>query len=363
MSENELGLEELTEEDLDVVEDLTDEEREQIVGALEKLQQEGIHVDPDEAEGDDGLTLGDAIRYLKTIDELMDRANHDPLIRGQWARHAGMFTFVGDTTRELPPGFYDLSAENNQLFFMPVRQRTDKLLRFPHAEIDTVLGEIERFWEREEVFREFNLPYKRGILMYGPPGSGKTSALQLIARDVVTRGGIVLLWETDLFTQAYRQLRLVQPEVPLVVLMEDLDAILEGRNESNVLNLLDGAEAMHKVVFVATTNYPEKLGPRIINRPSRFDKRILVDHPDKVGARMYLESLVGEHEVEIDVDRYVRDARGMSLAHLKELFVATVLIGTDYDAALQHLRAMHLERAVSSDTDTSFDHRGSGQYA
>jgi SpoVK/Ycf46/Vps4 family AAA+-type ATPase len=241
--------------------------------------------------------------------------------------------------------------------------RTDKLLRFPHAEVDTVLREIEIFWQREAVFQEFNLPYKRGILMYGPPGSGKTSALQLVARDVVDRGGIVLIWDTGLFTSAYRQIRAVQPETPIVVLMEDLDAILEGRIESAVLNVLDGAEEMHKVVFVATTNYPEKLGARIINRPSRFDKRIRVGHPDEVGRRMYLESLVEGHpELEIDLDLYIKDTAGMSIAHLKELFVATVLIGVPYLDALKHLRAMHLDKASSTDDDEEFVDRP-GQYA
>lgn len=350
-------IEDITEEDLEAaVPDLTDEERTQILEALDRLEEDGIMIGGDIEDDEDGLTLGDAIQYLKVIEELREKASSDPLMRGQWARMSGRYSLIGDTVPVLPAGYYDLGTEQERLYFIPIRSRADKLLRFPHAEVDTVIDEIERFWAREETFAKFGLPYKRGILMYGPPGSGKTSALQLIARDVVDRGGIVVVWDTELFLHAYRQVRLVQPETPMVVLMEDLDAILDGRKESQVLNLLDGAEQLHKVIFVATTNYPEKLGSRIINRPSRFDKRIHVGHPDKPGRLMYLESLIEGHDVEIDLQRYVKDTDGMSLAHLKELFVATVLIGTEYDDALKHLKAMHLDRA-SSDDDSSWDHR------
>ena len=296
------------------------------------------------------------------LQDLADRYSRDAL-KGQWTKINGNYSMVGDTVSVLPPGFYDVGSTNGTLFFVPVESRHDNLLRFPHAEVDTVVDEIEKFWEREAVFKQFGLPYKRGILMYGPPGSGKTCALRLVARDVVTRGGIVLVWNTGLFLSAYRQLRYVQPETPIVVLMEDLDAILEGRVESGVLNLLDGAESMHKVVFIATTNYPEKLGERIINRPSRFDKRIRVGHPDDVGRQMYIESLIEGREVEIDLDRYVRDTKGMSLAHVKELFVSTILIGTPYEEALNSLKQMNLEKASSVYDRTEYQEESRRGYA
>src|SRR3954467_7985641 len=229
------------------------------------------------------------------------------------------YTASGKTLGKLPPGFYDLTSVNGTIIWLPVKARTDMLLQFPDSAVDEVVAEIETFWAKEKAFIEHGLPYKRGILLWGPPGSGKSSTLQLLSRQVVTNGGVVIMFgKADLFISSLRQLRDIQPDIPVVVLMEDLDAILERQNESTILNLLDGVESVHKCVFIATTNYPQNLGGRIINRPSRFDRRIKIPHPSDASRRMYLDTLLLEHD-KVDVDRMVKDSAGMSLAHLKEL--------------------------------------------
>ncbi|MFK5088309.1 AAA family ATPase, partial [Klebsiella pneumoniae] len=78
--------------------------------------------------------------------------------------------------------------------------------------------------------------------------------------------------------------------------MEDIDATLEIYNESTVINLLDGVDRVDKIVFLATTNYPEKLGTRIMNRPSRFDKRFKVGYPTDNTRKIYLEHLIQDED-------------------------------------------------------------------
>jgi SpoVK/Ycf46/Vps4 family AAA+-type ATPase len=251
---------------------------------------------------------------------------------------------------------YDLTMNREgQVFWMPTPHRDDDILRFPDAPIDEVVAELERFWDRAALFAEHGLPHKRGILLHGPPGSGKSCTLLLIARDVIARGGLVVQFtNAGVFLSAYRGLRSVQPDTPVVVLMEDLDEILgpeamPGNDQSRILNMLDGAERMHRVVFVATTNYPERLGPRVVNRPSRFDRRILVPHPGAESRRMYLKSLLRDGDG-ADLEQLVKGSEGMSLAHCKELFVSTVLLGNSFDETVKMLRAMR-ERPSSAYED------------
>jgi SpoVK/Ycf46/Vps4 family AAA+-type ATPase len=331
----------------------SDAERQEAEEAMTTLREMGVDLLTDEAEAEDagGFTLGEMEKLVTAMQKIERLGPENPFVRRQWARQSGNYTLIGDTVPTLPAGYYDLSVDQaGNVFFVPLRPRTEKLLRFPDAATDKIVSEIETFWTREKVFQKFGLPFKRGILLYGPPGSGKTCTLQLLARDVVDRGGIVIIYQPELFKVAYRQLRNIQPETPVVVLMEDIDATLERHNESTVLNTLDGTDTIHKTVFVATTNYPEKLGERIINRPSRFDRRLFVDDPSDVARRMYLEEMVRGHKLPrgITVDMMVRDTKGMSLAHVKELFVLSVVIGAPYKEAHANLVEMHFEKPVSA---------------
>lgn len=181
--------------------------------------------------------------------------------------------------------------------------------------------------------------------------SGKSCTIQLIMEDVVNREGIVIKF-TDpfLFTQGMRVLRQIQQDTPVVVIIEDIDSFLEMYNESEILNVLDGVNEVNKVVFLATTNYPEKLGARIVNRPSRFDKRFRIGYPSKASRRMYFEHLIGEgdenklkqkiSDLNLDLDRWVEDTDEMSVAHLKELFIQVVIIGDTYEESIETLKSM-----------------------
>jgi len=277
----------------------------------------------------------------------------------QWAQDDdGSFVPVADTVARIAPGYYDTVMDGSgRLHFMSIRARKDDLLEFPDSASMQVIEGIRDFWDQEEMFKRYGLPYKRGILLYGPPGSGKTCTMQIVARDVVAKGGVVVTFDPRWFLLSYRAFRDIQPETPMVVLMEDCEDYLTGGYASMVLNLLDGGEQLHRVVFLASTNYPERLEGRVINRPSRFDLRIKVPTPSDAARRRYLESLLKDED-SIDIDAYVRDTKGLSLAHVKELFVACHILGSDYKEAASRLAKMAVEK-VSSDQD---DYDDEGDY-
>ena len=265
---------------------------------------------------------------------------------------AGVYYPNSKTNRKLPPGYYEINSDpNGRIFFKPIPARGDTLLQFPDSAAKTVADGITDFWSREKIFREYGLPFKRGILLYGPAGMGKTSTLQIIAREVISHGGIVLDYHVNLFSYGYRALRAIQPDTPLVVFIEDIelyenkDTINGANTTSAFLNMLDGAENIDRVVFLATTNHPDRLSARIINRPSRFDVTIEVPYPGKEMRTIYLSSLGGD----IDTERYARDTEGMSFAHIKELFISTVILGNEYTETLARLKAMSLAFHKPSD--------------
>lgn len=171
--------------------------------------------------------------------------------------------------------------------------------------------------------------------------SGKTSAVKMILNNIVKRGGITVKFDNPgTFTAGMKVLRDIQEDTPVICLMEDLDSILDWNSESRVINVIDGMEGVDRVVFLATTNYPEKLGSRIMNRPSRFDKRIFIGMPNSESRKIYLAKKLNGKKVEGGIQKWVDDTDGMSVAHLKELVVAVTILGKDYGETIGRLREM-----------------------
>lgn len=279
----------------------------------------------------------------------------------QWTTGDGQTFFPASrVVDQLPPGYYDIaSSMTGGLFFKNKSAKSEKLLRFPDSESDQVISEIEKFWTLGPKFAEYKIPYKRGIILYGPPGSGKTCILRIAIDNLIKKqNGIVVDFpDPYLFEEGYNILRQIHPEKPLVVLMEDLDAILNRNSESSVLNLLDGVKDIHKAVFLATTNYPEKLGSRILNRPSRFDKKFFIGMPNKEAREMFIRTKLSDDK---EIDRWVEDTDGFSIAHIKELFVANKLLGDPYDQALEVLQAM--KQTPSSEIFDDYNSKASANW-
>lgn len=255
------------------------------------------------------------------------------------------FVAASRTVGQLVPGFYGLSVHPTMgLVFSLIDFNTDGLLRFPDASSEKVIAECQKFWSREHFFRAEGLAYKRGIFLWGPPGSGKSCTIKILMADVIKLGGVILQFtQPHIFGTAFRQFREVQPQTPAIVLMEDLDSIVQTYSESDVLNIIDGVEQMDGVIFLATSNYPENLGPRVLNRPSRFDKVILIDNPSAESRKIYFQHLLGEDKIRacgIPLQRWVDDTDGMSLAHMKELYQAVLIMGDDYAEIAATLQAM-----------------------
>ncbi|MCK9458359.1 MAG: ATP-binding protein [Proteobacteria bacterium] len=274
----------------------------------------------------------------------------------QWTTSDGTRFFpAGKTFPLLCPGVYEIKFSNTKgYYFEKVQVKTEGLLRFPDSESAKVVAEIQNFWTKEQTYADFGLTYRRGLILWGPAGSGKSCTIQIVMADVIERGGVVFKFNSvpHMFLEGVRLFREVQPDTKIVVLMEDIDSLLEEYGESEVLNILDGVEKIERVVFLATTNYPEKLGDRIINRPSRFDRRFMMPNPNKKCRQLYFEHLAKQNPtIKIDIAKWTKDTSGFSIAHLKELFIGVCILGEEYKDAVETLRIMIEERPKSDESD------------
>tara|TARA_Y100000310_G_scaffold266673_1_gene278288 strand:+ start:1102 stop:2184 length:1083 start_codon:yes stop_codon:yes gene_type:complete len=307
--------------------------------------------DPDET--DDGVTVGE----LLAEDDNMPRKKKSKAKRySQWTSVDDTNFFpAGKTCPVILPGFYEPDYSSQSGYFLKkLETKTEDLIRFPETNSDAVIKEIKTFWGKEKEYTAVDMAYRMGILLYGPPGSGKSSTIQILIEDVIKRKGVALKFShPDVFIENARNFREIQPDCPLIVLMEDIDATLRRHNESEVLNILDGAERIHKTVFIATTNYPEELGDRIVNRPSRFDSRFKMPHPSAESRKLYFDhfltpAMIKKHK--IDLGNWVKDTENMSVAHLKQLFINQCILGKSYKESIEPLKEM-VENKISSKDD------------
>jgi SpoVK/Ycf46/Vps4 family AAA+-type ATPase len=265
--------------------------------------------------------------------------------RPQWSSGApGEYIQNNETTRSLPSGVYRLRVnQRGEVVFVQVPIVTDRLIRFPDSATDELLLTINKFWDSYDVYKEFHQTYKRGVLLFGPQGAGKTTTLNLLFEDLLKRDGLVVAVENpEVASIALTQLRATEPNRNLILLYEDIDALFTEYGEQKVLSLLDGQLQIDRVLHLATTNYIDKIPSRLKNRPSRFDEVIEFKAPTDRHREMYLASVLNGREV--DFAKWVADTDGFTIAHLKELVISVFVLEKEYTETLNRLRLMMKER-------------------
>src|SRR5271157_1661937 len=266
------------------------------------------------------------------------------MTKNQWAVLPNdTFTAIGSTASHLPPAIYTLSSSNGVIFFNKTRVLTDNLIELDDSAALRVIAGIEKFWESKTKFDSFGIPFKRGILLWGPAGSGKTATVNMLMNDLVKRGGmVVIVQQPGVAIKGLHELRRIEPDRPIIVVLEDIEEMIDSYGEHGLLGLLDGEHQVSNVVVLATTNYPERLGERIINRPSRFDEVILVDMPSPKARFRYLKHVLKDTVPEEELEKWVAETDKLSIAHLRELIVATQCLGRPYPEVVTRLKKMKI---------------------
>jgi hypothetical protein len=268
----------------------------------------------------------------------------------RWGIQGDSYYGVNDSKDMLPAGLYVCKYSNQSGPFL-VKQpiHIDDLVRLPDNASQEVISEVQYFSTLSEKFEQFGFLYKRGFMLWGPPGSGKTSTIQLLIELFVKNldGVAIQVQNPEIAADCIRLFRTIEPKRQILAIMEDLDALVREYGENAFLSLLDGENQTNNVVFVATTNYPERLDKRFVDRPSRFDTIKYVGMPSADARRCYLETKIPElSEKQIEV--MVEASEGYSVAHLKELVVLTQCFEYSIESAVARLDLM-IDRKPTSD--------------
>jgi hypothetical protein len=197
--------------------------------------------------------------------------------------------------------------------------------------IRLVKDDFAFFLEREAWFRKCHLPFRRGYLLYGPPGNGKTSAVRVMASHPSIRPFSLDFSNEELRNDALTELfEAASHWAPSLIIFEDLERLYgnedEGQNRTRItlqhlLNCLDGLGSKDGIIVVATANHPERLDPAILRRPGRLDRVVPFQPPSVELRREYLSRLT---DGLLDGDAVLAAAKysdGFSFAQLREAYI------------------------------------------
>ncbi len=218
-------------------------------------------------------------------------------------------------------------------------------------EIARIREMIELPLRYPEVFERLGIDPPRGVLLYGPPGCGKTLIARAVAQE--TAAHFVHLAGPEVIHKFYGEseahLRTIFQEAeqraPSIVFLDEIDAIapkreavqgeVEKRVVAQLLALMDGLKSRGQVVVIGATNIPSSIDPAL-RRPGRFDREIVVSVPDRTGRLEILQI----------------HTRGMPLADSVDLerlaAVTHGYVGADLAALCREAAMSCLRRALPS---------------
>lgn len=242
----------------------------------------------------------------------------------------------------------------------PTMSRDDLIL--PDATFADLRRQVVGVARNSERLRAAGQHLKRGVLLYGPPGVGKTHSVRYLISELVGTTVVELTGETlHGIREACSVARSLQPAM---IVVEDVDLIAEERSHYGgetpllftLLNEMDGLDEDADVVFLLTTNRADLLEPALASRPGRVDQAVHVELPDRESRRRLIELYRGRLDVDLSRIESVLDSTdGVTASFLKELLRRAAVGAADREDqpdGVLHVSADDLDAALEDLLDT-----------
>jgi len=293
-----------------------------IIGASSKFE-EGVVGSIENIIGDKlVITIGDGMQK-KIID---------------WDQEFGDEVKIGYEVSLLPPTYQLLevrpSSDVRELFLGEKPGVTYDEIGGLDGTIERLRDVVELPYNEPELFEEAQLTAPQGVMLYGPPGCGKTMLAKALATENdmtffnVSVADIMSKWVGESENMIKALFRKARETSPAIIFFDEFDALGTTRGQQDsagvhknliaqILGELDGIQELHDVFVLGATNRPDMIDPALL-RPGRFDEVVEISRPNREGGKQILEIYLNE---ELPIDSDIIDEQGSREAavnHLQE---------------------------------------------
>ena len=203
--------------------------------------------------------------------------------------------------------------------YLSIKKRPIESIILPNTLKQAIIEDIEGFKAKESWYNSVGVPYRRGYMLYGPPGNGKSSLVAALAGKFGASLKVINL--SSLNNDSSLQYAFSNAEKTDFVLLEDADCITrEGFSNfslSTLLNVIDGVGACDGRILFLTTNSPESLDAALV-RPGRLDRKFELKNANKEQIFTLYNRFFGANPPE-DIAK-IEDFK-YSMAEIQEMFL------------------------------------------
>ena len=247
---------------------------------------------------------------------------------------------------ELEEGFYKSGPLKNRFFDMTYKilhrdETINDLIAWNHDIQEQLNKDVIQFLSIIPELKARGLPNSRGIILSGPPGTGKTMMAKSLANQTQISTMLISAEMIYAKNQVKTAFELARKLSPTLMIIEDIDTagtvsrrFTDHPILGEYLQSMDGMEPNNGIVIVATTNHTENIDPAISDRPGRFDRIIEIPLPSqsqrKKVLQNYLRKLDCEEDIEETVATVAKSTDGLSGAWVREI-AQTALIEAMYN--------------------------------
>lgn len=278
-------------------------------------------------------TTGDRQQLIKanSVDDIINAVN-DPANLYDYSGASLNKFYIGrqQGKEELPSGIYSLENINEERVLVETEfHKKDSFIDL--STIQLIEKDIDTFLKSKHIYDKLQIEYKRGLMLFGPPGTGKSFLINNLISNLKAENMLIIYMKVRMPLSMMKSLN-KDPRVKILI-FEEFTNLLQAdwSCSEDTLNFLDGDKSINNTLVIGTTNYPEKLPDNITKRPGRFDRFYKIGYLKSDDIQRYLK----HYNLKASEELLERD--DLTIAMLKEIILIHLREGLSFVEAISRI--------------------------